>query len=58
MNYGQGTCRRTRKWHSDPTRKSDFNRCLLGTKIGENDEAIRMPGRWRGSSEQKAGKDY
>lgn len=58
MSYGQGTCRRMRKWHSYPTRKSDFNSCLLGARIGETDEAIRIPGRWRGSNEQKAGKDY
>lgn len=54
-----GMYRRMRKGYSDTTGKSDFNRCLEGTRrIGGMDEAINMPGRWRGSNEQKAGKGY
>lgn len=41
-----GMCSRTRKRHSDTVEKSDFNRCLLGTRrIGEMDGAIKMSGR-------------
>lgn len=54
-----GMCRRMRKGYSDTTEKSDFNRCLEGTRrTGGMDEAIKVPDRWRGSNEQKAGKGY
>jgi len=52
-------CGRMRKGYSDTMGKSDYNRCLEGTRrIGGMDEAIRMPGIWRGSNEQKVRKDY
>ena len=50
-----GMCGRLRKGYSDTTGKSDFNRCLEGTRrIAGMDEVIKMPGRWRRSKEQKA----
>lgn len=52
-------CGRMRKGYSDTMARSDFNRCLEGTRrTGRMDEAIKMPGRWRGSNKQKAGKGY
>lgn len=39
-------CGRLRKGYLDTTGKSDFNRCLEGTRrIGGTVEAIKIPGR-------------